>query len=255
MTREVGNPRASESEWTCGPLRLTVFHPAGETPPVEGLWSRLTGQDPESSTGKPKTLERVEIGTWEQAQLVLHNQPRVGRIDWLLNPGDGDEGSAPSLPGRLQAFFGLMNTWLGDVGVRAVTRVALGTVALLSVPDTVTGYRKVSGYLPFDVDRTVSSDFLYQINRPRPSATVPDVQINRLVKWSVARAEKFWLTVTGEGLTGLIDPEQAGSFVRVELDINTVPKPGIEIPRDRLVSLVTELSDLTREIVREGDIP
>jgi hypothetical protein len=128
-------------------------------------------------------------------------------------------------------------------------------VGLLSVPNPEVGYQRVSDYLPFDVDRSESCDFLYQINRRRESEVMPGLDINRLTKWGVAWVRKTHVMYTDAGLAAVFPADDKGDpFVRAELDINTSPKPDAEIPPDRLLPLIGESAGLARETIREGDV-
>ena len=59
------------------------------------------------------------------------------------------------------------------------------------------GYRELGRFLPavrLDED---SSDFSYQINRPRRSTVIPELSVNRLSKWSVGKFQAFVASETG----------------------------------------------------------
>jgi hypothetical protein len=257
MSRTSGNPRAPLDAWAVEMVRLTTFHQPGKIGSTEGWWKHLTGQDPNDSVGKPKTGERFESGEWEGGLLILHSQPRDGRLDWIAtgSPDDPDLLSRTRVTDRVPRFLSLMNRWLADSLYPETNRMAFGGVALLSVPDGVVGYQRVSDYLPFDVDKTTSSDFLYQINRRRESKILPEIQINRLMKWSVAFAVRQAITFDKDSLTTVGVPGPPESACRLELDINTVPRPDYTLPRDRLPALFAELVELGQEIILEGDIP
>ncbi len=99
-----------------------------------------------------------------------------------------------------------------------------------------------------------SSDFSYQINRPRISGSgIPDLKINRLSKWSVAswRLEEWSLgpQTTVKTLEG-----QEAFSCRLELDINTAADFSGEITSQSLASIFAEQINLGAEIAEHGDI-
>jgi hypothetical protein len=250
MSRTTGTPRADLAAWGVERIRLTTFHPI--VVKAEGWWERMTGQEPDSVVGK-KTGERAEMGAWEGMTLALQIQPKDGRIDWFASEVPD---SPPSLSERLPAFVGLMNRWLAsDLFPHPTNRMAFGVVANLPVANPEEGYRRLSDYLPFDVDRTTSSDFLYQINRQRESATLPGTRINRLMKWSVGVFFLQAMRLDGSGVVKIAELTKERSGCRLELDINPPPQEGQPLPQDRLQPLFAEMVALGEEIVREGDIP
>ena len=104
------------------------------------------------------------------------------------------------------------------------------------------------------MDLEHSSDFLYQINRARDSTTgIADLKINRLSKWSVAAIRTGGIILEPAGITYQQTP-QAIFACRLELDVNTQPEGPDPLPRTQTTSVLTELIDLGREIIAEGDI-
>jgi hypothetical protein len=124
---------------------------------------------------------------------------------------------------------------------------------LRPVEDEKAGYRQLSTFLPFELDPD-SSDFSYQINRPRPSQALDDLEINRLCKWSVARIRSLRLTLgSGSPIAEAVDVLTA---CRLEFDVNTSPKWGQKpLPSEALPALLDELHHLGQEIATEGDKP
>jgi hypothetical protein len=237
--------------WGVEMLRLTTFH--ASLPKAEGWWESVTGQEPESSVGK-KTGERAEIGPWEGLMLALQVTPQGGRIDWVGCDPPGEHDSLGPLCDRLPAFTGLAQRWLtSELLPQPTSRMAFGAVVNLPVASPEEGYRRLSDYLPFDIDRTTSSDFFYQINRQRKSTTVPEVRINRLTKWNVGLFVHQTIRLSGSGVIAAPERNHERCSCRLELDINTTEGPSL--PQDRLQPLFDELVALGEEIIREGDTP
>jgi hypothetical protein len=254
VSRATGGPRANLSAWGVEKIRLTTFHASFAK--AEGWWESMTNQEPDSRVSK-KGGDQAEIGPWEGLVLALTTQAQAGRIDWLASEPVGETINPPSLTERLPAFSDLAKRWLVNERLPQPTnRMAFGLIVHLPVANLEEGYRRLSDYLPFDIDRATSSDFLYQLNRPRDSTTLPGVRINRLTKWSVGLFFLQAVRLSGSGVSVSNDrgPERCGC--RLELDINTVfNEETPSLPHDSLQALFGEMVALSQEIISEGDIP
>jgi hypothetical protein len=103
-----------------------------------------------------------------------------------------------------------------------------------------------------------SSDFLYRINRPRPSTSLGDgTAINRLATWAVIHVVELRVAVSGGGAGAEAVSRQGEPFIacRLELDINTAAARSGTLPRESLDALLAELGNLAVEIAVEGDKP
>ena len=202
---------------------------------------------------------------------VLRLQLAQGRVDWLQTPNQEPENQEPeispwrtmgSLESSLPAFIALLQPWLSRVDAD-FTRMAIGVVARRTVESRESGYRILSKYLPFELP-VGSTDFLYQLNRPRESRALGDGSlVNRLQKWSVVSLKRVELTL-GQGLgttgepgpsTEVIRPTTLGHGCRLELDINTAAEREEPLPKERRVDILEELAELALEIASKGDIP
>ena len=124
--------------------------------------------------------------------------------------------------------------------------------------DRKAGYELIGQYLPsVKLDPENSTDFSFQINRPRPSTSgISKLQINRLSRWSVARLSGMVVQVTsGEPTARVFESTEGLHACRVELDINTAPSSDGAFPKENLATLVKELLGLGVEIAMSGDIP
>ncbi len=254
------DPLPGGSKWEAGSLRATTFIlPGAEVAGTESWWGKVVGEGPEETTSRPRAGQLQQVGVFEGKRLALVIQP--GRVDWnfLVALGSPDEVPERLLtmgpfPHALDPFLKVALKWL-DI-CPAATRLAFGAVLLRPVADRQTGHTELSRLLPsIPIDPSNSSDFLYQINRPRMSASgVGGLKINRLTKWSVMQAGFVQLAVGAElGATLSSGPLQFGC--RLELDINTAAELSGEIPKDKIRSVFEELVSLGREIANRGDIP
>ncbi len=243
--------------WQAAGLRVTLFCPP--LPKIEQptWWTDLVGYPPDQVISQPKAGQYQEEGIAEDRKLVLQVQPE--RVDWHFVPRELPPGevieipSTGSLPEALAVFAKLVGRWLSVSP--PVTRLALGAVLFQPVENREAGYTQIGNYLPvIKLDPKGSTDFFYQINRPRISQTVKSLRLNRLSKWSVLIFQSFGVTLDKKEVqtVGYKDPKSA---CRLEFDINTSEDFRGELPRETLPRLFQELVDLGKEIAATGDRP
>jgi hypothetical protein len=173
------------------------------------------------------------------------------RIDWFAGTVQGlvpvgDNPIAGTVDDWVAVFREITGAFTGDAKVD-VNRMAVGLVLLEPVPTKEAGYQRLNEHLDPHVKLDPrSSEFRYQVNRPRPSAVL-EGNVNRVSEWSVAR-----LQATKSGMD--FKPGDFSYMVRLALDINTPPDAPEAIPHDRQGEVIEELLELGLEIAREGDI-
>lgn len=236
-------------------FRLTAFLAPDEQVAEPTWWADLVGSPPETRTSKPGRGELQEAGPFGDATLVLSLQP--GRVDWYLTPRfEEDVPQEVRWAGRFadtaKVFGGLMARWLENCP--ALIRLAFGAIGHQPVRDRVEAYTLLARYLPaIEMDIEHSEDFLYQINRPRESAIVTELKINRLSKWTAALFVGLRLDVS----KAVIQQRLAGgqTSCRMEFDISTDAARTKEFPRVQLPALFEELKNLALELATKGDVP
>lgn len=218
-------------------------------------WNALVPEPPETSIIRPQYQDE---GPFERGRLMLTAQS--GRIDWIYGPDIRRLEEGLPIVGPvdevLEGFSNLMHRWLEMSP--PLMRLAFGAILLQPAEDRRHGYGALSSYLPaVKLDADTSSDFVYQINRPRSSVSgIPNLRVNRLSKWSVMQMQKLRLEVqVAEAQVGQSAvPYEQHSACRLELDINTAPEFGGELPKGQLPMLFDELVSLGKEIALQGDI-
>ena len=137
-------------------------------------------------------------------------------------------------------------------------RIAFGAALQLPAKDRTEGYEILGKFLhQVKLDPAGSSEFMYQINRPRPSSTgIDDLVINRLAKWAVGATQRATYTV----VPGVPAPTQMADverefYARLNLDINTSGEFKGELPPDKLLLILEELINIAKELAEKGDIP
>ena len=213
----------------------------------------MTGAEPAERAEQPRLGQLHEAGPFGHGLLRLVTEPT--RIEWRYEAGESEENEAGllrPLTDELNQWIPSMSRWLESAP--DLTRIAFGGVLVQEVPDKETGYRLLSSMLPAVRLEPASSDFLYRINRPRPSRVDPKVRINRLTTWSVRFVARFGIRILG----GRALPPELGPrrhAVRLELDINTPAEYEGPLRKDRLVAWFQELVEFGKEIAEKGDIP
>lgn len=240
--------------WQAESLRTTCFPSSVAQFSEIDWWHDLVGEQPENRVLRLKEGFRQDEGHVDSVRLVLGIQPM--RIDWLVAPSETQD-AFPTGPfeDSLNSFLGLMSRWLNMSP--PIKRLAFGAVLILPVEDQRSGYVLLAKYLPhIKLDPEGSSDFLYQINRPRDSGTgIRDLRINRLSKWFVARRGTGRIELSAQQARVSFFPTSEGYACRLELDINTVADYQGDLPQDRLGAIFQELVELGKEIATEGDVP
>lgn len=239
-------------DWQAETLRVTVFPSPSATISQPTWWSDLTGETPENQTTRPREGVFIEQGSWGGRKLSLGMNPT--RIDWVFG-GIEDDSPLGAFRDSLNAFQELMLRWLPTCP--PINRLAFGVIVRAPVENREAGYRQIATYLPhIQLDPVNSSDFLYQINRPRNSASgVNGLRINRLSKWSVGMFTVIPMNFALSPSRVEVYSAPQTFSCRVELDINTSQEFPGELSQALLPQILKELIDLGHEIIREGDIP
>lgn len=245
--------------WQAESLRLSAF-PSPATAITEPTWwTDLLGEPPERKISRPKMGGQQEEGPLEIGKLRLVVQPT--RVDWVfgaISPKEEEAETFPTIgpfPKTLDTFLRLMFGWFGLETCPSLKRLAFGAILFQPVDNRKAGYKQLSTYLhAVKLDPERSSDFTYQINRPRDSTSgVPGLRINRLSKWSVSLIQTVAYTLETTSVS-LVQGREL-SVCRIELDINTTPDFQGELSREQLPGIFKELVDLGFEISEHGDIP
>lgn len=245
-----GVTRAPVNEWVTEFLRFTLFHEATDVRATESFWNEVVGTPLDDIIQKPQLKEYAVVGKWQDK--LLNIQSQAGRMDWYFASAGNPEQAPLRYIETAETFTNLIARW--QAGIPAISRFAFGGIVSLESPDANTAYRTISNYMNFDLDRGECSDFLFQINRKKPSRVINDAYINRLTKWNVVHSGKMIFTVSEGKMVALQVPESAGFTCRLELDLNTSPDYSGGIPAASIVDLAKEMDSMSREIIAHGDI-
>jgi len=242
------------SDWQAASLRFTAFYMKdGLEPPLSDWWTAAAGAPPAEELRRTKERQMVIAGPFADGALSLEYQPL--KFDFKFHPLLGSE--APDVNGLpvLGPYESMSDLFVAAISkifdlptIPQLVRTAYGASLLHPVSDKVSAYQCLQGYLPsITIDVQNSSDFLYRINRKRPShVDIPGLFINRLNTWSALRSEF--------GIAGMSTTEMRFTC-RLDLDINTIPEIDTPLPKEKLPALLTELAEMAKEISVQGDRP
>jgi hypothetical protein len=239
--------------WVTEVVRVTAFPIAGATI-LPNSWKDIAGSDPDEVLKVPPPSQSFEAGPFHTGRLSVGHQP--GRIDAILMP---DQTKPPD---------GLANVGPFDVAMDHVLpaaqkmfrpdmvmqRLAVGAILLYAVESVEEGYKILRETIPpAQVIPGNARDFFLQINMPIVVDVTdhPQITINRLLKWAVARLRIF------EGVTASGPMQQAVQLVggpemvalRVEIDINTPSDLSVPLSHQNILELIDHLATQARAIV------
>jgi hypothetical protein len=250
MSQDSEQRAPSSVDWHASAVRVTAFLAPNAEVEATNWWNSVVGESPDKSTSQPKIGTIQEEGQFLGGKLILLVQP--GRVDWALNKGGGPE-TLGAFDAVVSSFETSIAKWLETAP--PLQRLAFGSILVIPVDDRETGYARLAAFLPSIIlAPTQSSDFFYQINRPRTfHVEGADLKLNRLTKWSVAAWQDVKISFEDEIAEYALD---AARFAcRLELDISTDETYQGSLPRAQLAHILDKLVQTGLEIAREGDRP
>ncbi|MCX5826296.1 MAG: hypothetical protein NTY86_23205 [Deltaproteobacteria bacterium] len=257
MVKKKGAPSKCV-EWYVQVLRLTAFLSPENMIESANWWNDVIGEPPDTKTLKPKIGGSQENGLFEGGRLILEVAPN--RVDWILTALQDEVLSSEAIPtigpfySKLDKFLPIVERWSQLDTCPSLSRLAFGATLLCPVENRYIGYTTLSPYLRnVVIDPEGSSDFVYQINRPRNSkGEIPGLRINRLSKWAVL-ALKIAM-IAPQGSFSVVKSKE-NMACHLELDINTSVEYNGTINQKAIKNVFQELVDLGKEIAEKGDIP
>lgn len=248
--------QGDQRSWQVEQFRLTGFiRPPGALSP-RPVWQELTGEPPDEQIIRPKQGAAEESGDFGGGKLSFGLS--LDRYDWLFHaqPLSQDLVSPIATLGYLDERVGLfqetMLKWLKK-GSPDLGRLAFGATLMIPVVDHLTGYQRLSEYIPFPLDGNSTSDFTLTVNKPvqREYPGLPRIKVNRLQKWAVVKAMSVRMAMTPQGP---IQSQTGEEFyaVRLELDINTDPGFGGVISAEQASVILKDLINEGLSISRTG---
>lgn len=238
-------------------MRLTLFVSLDAGSPLEAVsWASLTGAKPENVQNKAG--DEREEGPFLGGRLLLQKQPQRVDLYYAKPVSEENEPEDPvptlgELESAFETFHGVVSQLLESLHSCCV-RIAFGTEFVRPAESLEAAYRTVVehiGSATFHLEG--GQEFLYQINRPRPSRVLKSLVINRLTQWHASSWQPVRFVMgTGNAQT-LLGPRRIRSTITT--DVNTDAERRVPLPGESLGALVKELQEMTAEIRDKGDIP
>lgn len=237
--------------WQARLVRVTAFvGPAAQADDIP-KWATLIGSPAEAKTIRLGLTH--EEGSFRRGRLAVVAQAGV-RADIVYAAAiDPQIGALQMLGGLSEAFSDVVpiaNRFLEECP--ETSRVALGAILLEPTNSLQSAHEFLNTRVKstrFNFDG--ASDFLYQINRPRPSKTLGNLSINRLSKWAAVRMT----LVQQDPSAGTTVPLTETNAASLELDLSTDSSWHGALSVSQRFSLFTELLALGAELSESGDIP
>ncbi len=238
-------------DWRVEQLRLSAFPDTGETTRLaRGWWIAVTDSEPDNVVEEPRNRSVRLQGRLAEAPLCMI--AGEGRLDirrffegLALSP------PLPKFDDAIRTFVQLAIRWLNLDTVPPIRRLAFGAVVIKPSVELADCREVLRGYLPsIDLENTELRDFLYQVNRRRFSKVIDNLEVNRLMRWSIHCAEDIdFSPATGDVVRKRV-------FVsRLEVDINSAQEHSGRLNSDRRAMLFEEFVGLADQIARKGDHP
>jgi hypothetical protein len=237
-------------EWKVRSVRFTFFL-APDAAVSSDVWQTIVGEEPANVSWQRLQNLRIESGPFADGILKVLGQPM--RIDCIHEPAE-TFGTPPevlgSFPHAVDPLKALVYRWLENYAFPTTQRIALGLTLHFETRDRRAGYQSLKQFVDGVPDSDEATDFIYQINRPRPSCTgLSGLIINRLSRWSVAGFQLLAINV-GE-IASVGTPLQF--VLQLDLDVNTNSDFKGPIPREHVRGIVDDLIEGAKEISTRGN--
>ena len=219
----------------------------------------MVGSQPNDEHINRQNGMREQRGMLNGNHLTMVSQTK--RIDWTLDParqGSLEPTVPPELPAigpvscdTLEPFATIVRKWL--IQCPPVNRLAFGAILVMPVANAQKGCEELQKHLHYiQMNPQNTTDFIYQINRPKESAIDSGVRINRLCRWSVSQIGTVGVEVDLTTLNASAAME--GQYVcKLDLDINTAVLNNV-VSGDNAYEIFQELVAHGQEIAAKGDI-
>ena len=242
----------SADPWRTEQFRLTAFPVSGRPAGLaRDWWNTITGTTPGKITEDPRTGVVQLQGTVKGTSLLMVAEDNRLEVRQLFTAPRVALSALPVFSEGLQPFVELAERWLRLETCPQLQRLAFGAV-VMKPAHLIEDCRSVlDGYLPsINMQTTELRDFLYQTNRRRSSETISDLEINRLMKWSVQQIQEIVVSTSSR-----VSVSNLTFASRLEADINSAQEQVGSLRSNRLIPLFKEFVRLADQITTIGDHP
>lgn len=251
------NRELTPSDWQIEQFRCTAFLQPQSTVTAHEVFVTIADTEPVARSENRQQAMSSSSGKLEDVKINVVQVP--ARLDVLFQsaeePGASNSAEIGQYVDRKDALISRVTRWLDQEP--HVQRLAMGVVAVVQVVDRPEGYRMLQKLLPsVMLDPEHSSDFNYQINRPRLVNVADEfrIKINRLSKWGVAASIFQTFTFHGGEAAIASQPVLLRHACRAELDLSSDQETA-GLPPPHLTHLWNTFSSLADELISKGDVP
>lgn len=236
------------SDWRVETLRATFFFDDHQDAREKNWWQGVTGGlSPDTIQNKPQQGEYLEVGDYLDGRLEM--KVTFSRIDWTLSypmAGLPDAPVSVELEQIAKSFMSTISVWVEGL-TTAPLRVAYGSVTLYPVSSQKEGSTLVSEFLPFfKIDPGSVEDVFLQLNFPRSSSVLEELEVNDIVKLTVMTGQ--FMELSG----GVVPKVATKHMLRAELDLSTAADREIALDFDLLMPLLEEMLESSLHTLKEG---
>lgn len=134
-------------------------------------------------------------------------------------------------------------------------RLAIGVILNASVDSVESGVSVLASNLKYVSGLPGSSDFMYRINKPIQSTFKSDINLNRLMTWSIGEFQLIDVKVNPQrqNLGQQVHSEPPELICRLELDFNTVESPDATLLSPEQLGIANELLNEAVSVSQKGE--
>lgn len=235
-------------------FRVTIFKVTPSEPNVD-LFKNVFGVAPINSqiiNNPVKTI--ISEGVINNIKYSIEENVQLINIIFFgidqVNPLNGAPLPVVSFEASLSVLDTLWRQLSAIEGLKVSTRIAIAPILVLPVEDKAKGYTSISEFLPFKINSETSSDFLFQINKPKrlPLQNGKEYELNTVVQISVAAISTF--VIASEG-TPIYQPKE--SFrARIQFDVNNKPEQGLVLTNECADGIYRDCLESIRSTLATG---
>ena len=251
-------PGGNVVTWGAQSVRAVVFSGEFDAERADELYLQAFEKQPSGYQSAPPNVPfGSSHATGYEKVGLLQLQKNPGRVDLFIAPSPPPQNSQQRDVQVLNDLGGALDlivrasTALGKTIANA-SRLALIIDLAKSANDNLHANRILEEILPISLPSEEVSDFTLQYAKRYNSASLQDLRINILYRWSVLLVQQFFLPAFGASGTPVQTSPSffAASFV---LDVNTVAEI-TQIGPDRVQTIFREMREKIDEVRRGGPI-
>jgi hypothetical protein len=207
---------------------------------VDGIFETLVGKPAISSSVDRNLGVSGANGPWKVGTLQITQAP--GRLDFLYGPVISNSTELKHLEGPADVHFrelaGAVGSFLANKNYK-VHRLAIAGQCLSAAATVEEAYEVFSAYV-----RTVKVDYprirevTFRANFQKQFRCAPDIVANRMSSWSVITVRINFFDAVGRQTIVPTDSHYCTS----ELDLSSDVERNVTIPKDVLLSMLSELA-------------